>query len=68
MVEAALMWVSFHETLLKYLGASSLIALFLTLIPVGALIYAVVAAVDSYHHRDFQYWLVGEWLRDTLTD
>ena len=44
------------------------IALFLTLIPVGALIYAVVAAVDSYHHRDFQYWLVGEWLRDTLTD
>ncbi len=44
------------------------IALFLTLIPVGALIYAVVAAVDSYHHRDFQYWLVGEWLRDSLTD
>ena len=41
------------------------IALLLTLIPIGALVYAIVAAVDSYHHRDFQYWLVGEWLRDS---
>lgn len=41
------------------------IALLLTLIPVGALIYAIVAAVDSYHHRDFKYWLVGDWVRDT---
>lgn len=41
------------------------IALLLTLVPVAALVYAVVAAVDSYHHRDFQYWLVGSWVRDT---
>lgn len=41
------------------------IALLLTLIPVGALIYAIVAAVDTYHHRDFKYWMVGDWVRDT---
>lgn len=41
------------------------IALLLTLIPVGALFYAIVAAVDTYHHRDFKYWMVGDWLRET---
>ena len=40
------------------------IALLQTLIPIGALVYAIVAAVDSYNHRDFKYWLVGDWVRD----
>lgn len=40
------------------------IAILLSLIPVGALVYAIVAAVDSYHHRDFKYWLIGDWVRD----
>ncbi len=42
-----------------------LIALLLALIPIGALIYGIVAAVDTYHGRDFQYWLVGQWVRKT---
>jgi len=41
------------------------LAILLSLIPAGALVYAIVAAVDSYNHRDFKYWLVGEWVRDT---
>ena len=42
-----------------------LIALLLALIPIGALIYGIVAAVETYHGRDFQYWLVGQWVRET---
>ena len=41
------------------------IAILLSLIPVAAMVYAIVAAVDSYHHRDFKYWLIGDWVRDT---
>jgi hypothetical protein len=41
------------------------IALLLSLVPIVALIYAIVAAVDTYHHRDFKYWMVGDWVRDT---
>ncbi len=41
------------------------LALLLALIPIAALIYSIVGAVDTYHGRDFQYWLVGQWLRDT---
>lgn len=42
-----------------------LIALLLALIPIGALIYGIVAAVETYHGRDFQYWSVGQWVRKT---
>ena len=42
-----------------------LIALLLALIPIGALIYGIVAAVETYHGRDFQYWLVWQWVRET---
>ncbi len=41
------------------------LALLLALVPVGALIYGIVAAVETYHGRDFQYWLVGQWVRKT---
>ena len=42
-----------------------LIALLLGLVPIGALIYGIVGAVETYHGRDFQYWLVGQWVRET---
>lgn len=44
------------------------LALLLALVPVGALIYGIVAAVETYHGRDFQYWLVGQWVRKTYED
>ena len=40
-------------------------ALILTLVPFGALVYGIVAAVDTHNHRDFKYWLIGDWVRDT---
>jgi hypothetical protein len=42
-----------------------LLALLLALVPIGALIYGIVGAVETYHGRDFQYWLVGQWVRKT---
>jgi len=42
-----------------------LIALLLALVAVGALIYGIVGAVETYHGRDFQYYLVGQWVRKT---
>lgn len=44
------------------------IALILSLLPIGCLAYAVYAAIETYHGKDFKYWLVGDWTRSTLTD
>lgn len=37
------------------------------LLPVGALVYGVVGAVQVNQGQDFKYWLVGDWVRGTLT-
>jgi uncharacterized Tic20 family protein len=39
----------------------------LALLPVGALIYGIVGAVQVSQGQDFKYWLVGDWVRGTLT-
>ena len=39
-----------------------LTALF-ALLPLGALIYGVIAAIQVNHDPNFKYWLVGDWLR-----
>jgi uncharacterized protein len=40
-------------------------ALLLTLMPVAALVYGVVGAVECSQGRDFRYWLIGDWVRST---
>jgi uncharacterized membrane protein YccF (DUF307 family) len=40
----------------------------LALLPIGALIYGIVGAVQVSQGRDFKYWLVGDWVRGTLTN
>lgn len=42
-------------------------ALLVSLIPVGGLIYGVVGGIQCSQGRDFRYWLVGDWVRGTLT-
>ena len=37
------------------------------LLPLGAIIYGVVGAVQVSQGQDFKYWLVGDWVRGTLT-
>ncbi len=39
----------------------------LALLPVGALIYGIVGAIQVSNGQDFKYWLVGDWVRGTLT-
>ncbi len=40
------------------------LACILSLLPLGALVYGVVGAVETAQGRDFRYWLVGDWLSD----
>lgn len=42
-------------------------ALLLTLLPLAALVYGFYAAIKCNQGEDFRYWLVGDWLRTTLT-
>jgi uncharacterized Tic20 family protein len=37
------------------------------LLPIGALLYGIIGAVQVSQQKDFKYWLVGDWLRGTLT-
>jgi len=43
------------------------LALLISLIPVAAVVYAIAGAVQCSQGRDFRYWLVGDWVRPTLT-
>jgi uncharacterized protein len=42
-------------------------AILISLIPLGALIYGVIGGVQCSQGEDFQYWLVGNWVRSTFT-
>lgn len=38
-------------------------ALLLSVIPVAALVYGVIAALECNQGRNFRYWLVGDWVK-----
>jgi hypothetical protein len=41
-------------------------ALIFSILPLVALVYGVVGAIQCNQGQDFKYWLVGEWVRGTL--
>jgi uncharacterized Tic20 family protein len=41
-------------------------ALILTFIPLAALVYGVIGAIETSQGKDFKYWLIGDWTRGTL--
>lgn len=41
--------------------------LVLVALPIGAVIYGIVGAIQVNQGQDFKYWLVGDWVRSTLT-
>jgi uncharacterized protein len=47
---------------------SLLLTILILAMPLVSLIYGVVGAIEVNQGRDFRYWLVGDWVRGTLTD
>ena len=43
-------------------------ALLITLfLPLGTIVYSIIAAVKTNQGEDFRYWLIGDWVRSTYT-
>lgn len=43
-------------------------AILISMLPVIAPIYGIVGAVKTSQGEDFKYWLIGDWVRGTLTN
>jgi hypothetical protein len=43
------------------------IALIISAAPLVALVYGVIGGIQCNQGQDFKYWLVGDWVRGTLT-
>ncbi len=43
------------------------VACVISLIPLAALVYGIVGAVQTNSGQDFKYWLIGDWVRGELT-
>lgn len=43
------------------------LACVISLMPLVALVYGVVGAVQCNNGQDFRYWLIGDWVRGELT-
>lgn len=39
------------------------IALILSLIPVAAIIYGIIGALQAYEGKEFRYWLIADWVK-----
>ena len=42
-------------------------AILISFIPVFAPVYGIAAAIQTSQGADFKYWLIGDWVRGTLT-
>ena len=40
--------------------------LILAVLPMGAVIYGIIGSIQVNQGQDFEYWLVGKWMRNTL--
>ena len=44
-----------------------LVTAVVALMPLTALVYGVIGGVQANQGQDFKYWLIGDWVRGTLT-
>jgi len=42
------------------------LACVLSLVPLAALVYGIIGAVECNNGHDFRYWLIGDWVRGEL--
>ncbi len=43
------------------------LACLVSLVPLGSIVYGILGAIQCSQGQDFRYWLVGDWVRGTLT-
>lgn len=43
------------------------LACLVSLVPLGSVVYGIIGAIQCSQGQDFRYWLVGDWVRGTLT-
>jgi uncharacterized Tic20 family protein len=43
------------------------LALTISLIPLAGVVYGIIGGIQCSQGQDFRYWLVGDWVRGTLT-
>lgn len=43
-------------------------ALMVTAIPLAGVVYGIIGGIQCSQGQDFRYWLVGDWVRGTLTE
>ena len=68
-IVAGAFWVLTGITSLAIIGLCCIpVAILLSLVPFGAYVYAILAAIDTSKGVDFKYWMVGDWVRSTYTD
>ena len=66
---ASIMWFISLLLVLIIIGCCMIpIAFFLSLVPIAALIYGVIAAIETSQGKEFEYWIVGPWVRGILGD
>ena len=65
---AAVLWVITIPLIFVLVGLCLLpAAILVTFVPVGAMVFGVIGAIKTNQGEDFKYWLVGSWVRGTLT-
>lgn len=65
---AGLIWALTIPLMVVLVGCCLLpIAILISLVPLASMIYSVIGAIKTNQGEDFQYWLVGSWVRGTLT-
>ena len=42
-------------------------AILFSALPLVAIVYGVIAGVQTSQGQDFKYWLIGDWVRSTYT-
>jgi len=63
---AAMLWIGSLIFSVLIVGLCLMpVAFVISLVPFAALVYGVIAAIQCNEGVDFQYWLVGDWVRDT---
>ncbi|HEY76745.1 MAG TPA: DUF4870 domain-containing protein [Thermoflexia bacterium] len=44
------------------------VALILTLVPLGAIVYGIIGGIQCSQGQDFRYWLIGDWVQNALME